>query len=331
MPHGKSRVLAAAALAVLLVSGREASGGVLLPNGEPDPGYNGNAMQVWLRADSGVTVELGLEEAAGGLDPKEVRWDREVVLDGDSLLGGSASGGPWSGILLFNSDNTAFNVGRADSVLVIGTIGEYTTVSDSLETGYNIETSMSEIFTASAVLKVGEDKPIPAIIDLTPGDIDSLAAVERTAEEYEACQVRVQNVVVTSQESAYRQFWVSDDGGWSESCVIRLYADSLVNFPIPPAGSVFESITGVVYHVYGNYTLLCRKPEDLVLATGAPLIGYSYSPMPPQPDDTVMVEITIVDDGSIVEASLFYQLNGGEFYDAPLEHLGGASELNGLS
>jgi hypothetical protein len=281
-------------------------------------------------------VNAGDDSSYQAAFPTDTIWTTGIVTvgAGEIYAGGNitlylqdAAGGPWSGILLFNSDNTAFNVGRGDSVLVIGTIGEYTTVSDSLETGYNIETSMSEIFTAAAVLKVGEDKPIPAIIDLTPGDIDSLAAVERAAEQYEACQVRVQNVVVTSQESAYRQFWVSDDGGWSESCVIRLYADSLNNYPIPPAGSVFESITGVIYHVYGNYTLLCRKPEDLVLATGAPLIGYSYSPMPPQPDDTVTVDITIVDDGSIVEASLFYQLNGGEFYDAPLQHLGGASYL----
>ncbi|MFC1683546.1 hypothetical protein ACFL0G_05025, partial [Candidatus Zixiibacteriota bacterium] len=281
-------------------------------------------------------VSAGDDSSYQAAFPTDTIWTTGIVTvgAGEIYAGGNITlylqdiaGGPWSGILLFNSDNTAFNVGRGDSVLVIGTIGEYTTTSDSLETGYNIETSMSEIFTASAVLKVGEDKPIPTIIDLTPGDIDSLAAVERTAEQYEACQVRVQNVVVTSQQSAYAQFWVSDDGGWSESCVIRLYADSLNNYPIPPAGSVFESITGVVYHVYGNYTLLCRKPEDLVLATGAPLIGYSYAPQPPQPDDTVMVDITLVDDGTIVEAALYYQLDGGEFFDSPLEHLGGAAYL----
>jgi len=34
-------------------------GQILLPNGEPDPAFNGNAMQVWLRADSGVTTTGG--------------------------------------------------------------------------------------------------------------------------------------------------------------------------------------------------------------------------------------------------------------------------------
>ncbi|MCK4597561.1 T9SS type A sorting domain-containing protein, partial [bacterium] len=37
--------------------------------------------------------------------------------------------------------------------------------------------------------------------------------------------------------------------------------------------------------------------------------------------------VTIVDDGTITEAILYYQLDGGEFFDAPLEHLGGASYL----
>jgi hypothetical protein len=284
-----------------------------------------------------------IQEVAAGDDssyqaafPNDTIWTTGIVTCGAGELyaGGNitlylqdAAGGPWSGILLFNRDNSAFNVGRGDSILVIGTIGEYTTTSDSLETGYNIETSMTEIFTTSAVLKVGEGKPLPEIITLTPADLDSMSALLRDAEGYEGCRVRVEDVVVTSQESAYDQFWVSEDGGWSESCVIRLYADSLQNYPIPPAGSVFESITGVVYHVYGNYTLLCRKPEDLVLATGAPLIGFSYEPTPPQVGDTVSVDVTIVDDGSVMEAVLFYQLDGGEFYDAPLEHLGGAAYL----
>ncbi len=281
-------------------------------------------------------VEAGEDSSHQSAFPADTIWTTGIVTvgAGEIYAGGNitlymqdAAGGPWSGILLFNSDNSAFNVGRGDSIIVIGTVGEYTTVSDSLETGFNIETSMTEIITTETVLKVGENIPLPDVVNLTPSNLDSLASIQRSAEQWESCRVRVQNAVVTSQESAYRQFWVSDDGAWSHSCVIRLYADSLNTYPIPPAGTIFESITGVVYHVYGNYTLLCRKPEDLVLATGAPLIGYSYRPTPPQPDDTVNVEITIVDDGSITEAVLYYQLNGAEFTDIPLEHLGGASYL----
>lgn len=281
-------------------------------------------------------VDAGDDSSYQAASPNDTIWTTGIVTVGaGELYAGSnitlymqdIAGGPWSGILLFNSDNSAFNVSRGDSILVIGTIGEYTTSSDSLETGFNIETSMTEIITTSSVLKVGEGIPLPDTIALSPSDVDSLASIERSAEQYEGCLIQVDNVVVTAQVSQYDQFWVSDDGGSSESCVIRLYADSLQTYPKPPVGSIYESITGIIYHVYGNYTILCRKPEDLVLATGAPLIGYSYSPIPPQPEDTVKVKVTIVDDGTIMEATLFYQLNGGEFYDAPLEHLGGASYL----
>jgi hypothetical protein len=279
-------------------------------------------------------VDAGGDSSYQAAFPNDTIWTTGIVTCGaGELYAGSnitlylqdAAGGPWSGLLLFNSDNSAFNVGRGDSVIVIGTVGEYTTTSDSLETGYNIETSMTEIFTTQEVIKEGEGMPLPEVITLTPADLDSMSALLRDAEQYEACRVKVENVVVTSQESAYRQFWVSDDGGWSESCVVRLYADSLYGYPIPPAGSVFESITGVVYHVYGNYTLLCRKPEDLVLATGAPLIGLDYSPKPPTPDDTVWVDATIVDDGDITAATLYFEFGDDDWNDQALQHLGGAS------
>ena len=53
------RVLIAGVLASLLLSGPRASCDVLLPTGEPDPAHDGNAMQVWLRADSGVVTDDG--------------------------------------------------------------------------------------------------------------------------------------------------------------------------------------------------------------------------------------------------------------------------------
>ena len=52
-------MLTASALASLLLFAAQASGEVLLSSREPDPGYNDGAMQVWLRADSGVTASNG--------------------------------------------------------------------------------------------------------------------------------------------------------------------------------------------------------------------------------------------------------------------------------
>ena len=47
----------AAAFAGSQPASSAAFGAVLLANGEPDPGHDNNAMQVWLRADSGVSTE----------------------------------------------------------------------------------------------------------------------------------------------------------------------------------------------------------------------------------------------------------------------------------
>ena len=52
------RILNLAGVAVLL-SASTVWGQILLPNSQPDPAFNGNAMQVWLRADSGVTTTGG--------------------------------------------------------------------------------------------------------------------------------------------------------------------------------------------------------------------------------------------------------------------------------
>ena len=53
------RVLIAAAFAGVVLSASHGLCAIMLPNGEPDPAHNGNAMQAWLRADSGVTATGG--------------------------------------------------------------------------------------------------------------------------------------------------------------------------------------------------------------------------------------------------------------------------------
>ncbi|MAE67077.1 MAG: hypothetical protein CMJ18_22685 [Phycisphaeraceae bacterium] len=57
--HRKLCVLIVGALTILLVSGPRASCDIVLESGEPDPAHDENAMQVWLRADSGVVTEQG--------------------------------------------------------------------------------------------------------------------------------------------------------------------------------------------------------------------------------------------------------------------------------
>jgi hypothetical protein len=51
--------LSSGVVTLLVLSASTVWGGILGSNGEPDPAFNNNALQVWLRADSGVTAENG--------------------------------------------------------------------------------------------------------------------------------------------------------------------------------------------------------------------------------------------------------------------------------
>ena len=226
-----------------------------------------------------------------------------------------SQGGPWSGILIFDEDNSAFATMIGDSVLVTGTVSEYRTFSGD-------SSMMTEIVTIGAPMTIMPGRPLPEIIVLDCGMIDSTNGADSLAEQYEGCLVQVRNVLVSDISSPYAQFKVTDL--LTGDCIIRMYSDSLQSFGTPSLGTLFESITGVVYSVYGNYTLMPRTAADLVLAEGPPIItGTNWSPGGhPMSDDTVSVYAYLYDDSMIEEAAVFYRVNGGGWMDLVLEPQG---------
>jgi len=226
---------------------------------------------------------------------------------------GEPADGPWNGILVYNADNSAFATLIGDSVQVTAVVSEYSTFSGR-------QSSMTELVTISEVEILDENRPLPAPIILTCGVLDSNNFADSLAEQYEGCLVRVENVIVTDNSSPYRQFNVGDATG---ECIIRTYSDSLFSYGQPPLGTPFESITGLIYQVYGNYTIMPRTSADLILATGPPLIsGTHHEPLAPTSDDTIVVITSIMDNGGVDEASLFYRLNGGTFHETVLWPIG---------
>ncbi len=226
------------------------------------------------------------------------------------------SGGPWSGILIFNEDNSAFATLIGDSVLINGWVSEYNTFAGR-------ESNMTEIVTIGEVVILLPNRPLPEIMVITPGDIDSSNGADSLAEQYEGCLVQVQNVWISDVSSPYSQFKVTDGEG---ECIIRTYSDSLQGYsnPPPPLGTPYESITGVIYHVYGNYTIMPRTVSDLVLASGPPIISGTYRDPGGHPwsTDTVNVYCNISDDGGIEETFVYYRVDGGNWYDLILEPQG---------
>ena len=221
------------------------------------------------------------------------------------------AGGPFSGILIFNEDNSAFATAIGDSIMVTGIVSEYNTFSGK-------SSNMTEVVTIGEVVTLMPNRPLPEIQVLTPGMIDSTNGADSLAEQYEGCLVQVRDVMVSDVSSPYAQFNVSDN--LTGDCIIRMYSDSLINYGTPSLGIPFESITGVVYHVYGNYTIMPRTAADLVLAEGPPIItGTEWEPGGhPWSSDTVTVYTNLTDDSGIEEAYVMYRVNGGNWYDVVL-------------
>jgi len=224
-------------------------------------------------------------------------------------------GGPWSGILIYNYDNSAFATAIGDSVLVTGSVSEYGTFA-------GVQSSMTEIATIGEVVTLLPNRPLPEIQIITPGQIDSTNGADSLAEPYEGCLVQVRDVIVSDISSPYAQFNVTDN--LTGECIIRMYSDSLINYGTPSLGVPYASITGVIYQVYGNYTIMPRTAADLQLAVGPPIITGTYS-VPgghPWPSDTVAVYTNLTDDSAIEEASVYYRVNNGSWYDVVLQPQG---------
>ncbi len=226
-------------------------------------------------------------------------------------------GPEWAGMLVYNYQGEAFAVLRGDLVTVRGYVSEYATPSgDPLS-------NMTEVVTLADVQIIDEGQPLPDPIVVFPVELDSSTHTDYESEIYEGCLVMVEDVYVSDNSSPYSQFSVSDQEDEGE-CIIRVYSDSLYNFNRPPVGAVFESITGVVYHVYANFTIMPRTMPDLVLAVGPPVIsGTEYVPCGPGSGDDVTIITNMTDDSGIDEAFVRYRLNGqGTFYEALLEQTG---------
>ncbi len=226
-------------------------------------------------------------------------------------------GPEWAGMLIYNYQGEAFDVLRGDLVRVRGQVSEYATPSG------NPLSNMTEVVTLADVEILDEGQTIPDPIVIFPVELDSSTQTDYMAELYEGCLVTVEDVYVSDNSSPYSQFSVSDQGDEGE-CIIRVYSDSLYNFNRPPVGAMFESITGVVYHVYANFTIMPRTMADLVLAVGPPVIsGTEYLPCGPGTDDEVIIETHMTDDTGIDEAFIWYRINGeGPFYQALLDQVG---------
>jgi len=152
-------------------------------------------------------------------------------------------GGPWSGLLIFTN---RYFPAVGDMVEVTGAISEYYEFTEM--------TSLS----AYTVLSSGNPLPQPSLV--TTGALSAAT----TAEQWESCFVKVENVNITAAPNNYLEFFVNDGTGASQvddQCFPR----SGFSWPAGVAvGQNWARIQGVVDFSFSYYAINPRNLSDML-------------------------------------------------------------------
>lgn len=161
--------------------------------------------------------------------------------DGIKFIFADEHGGPWSGILSYDPDSTAFPVlYEGDLIEATGFIAEYTTAV----------ANMTELFITEPVDLVDMGLSLPEEPVVATGDL----RWPTEAEQWGTVMVKVENGVVTNDDLAYEVFAVDDGTGEvlvdDDSDSVQVYFDAVGP---PPIGTEVISVRGWVYHHFGSY------------------------------------------------------------------------------
>lgn len=168
-----------------------------------------------------VTMPTGLSYAGAGI----------------KFLFQDVNGGPWSSVMSYDPDSSAFPVlYEGDLIEATGYVEEYTTD----------RSAMTEFFITQEVDLIDAGLTVPEPPVIPTGDL----RWPTTAEQWGTCMVTIQNATVTSATPTYELF-AADDG--SGAVLVDDDSDSLANYIVPPPGTEYSSITGWVYNHYGYY------------------------------------------------------------------------------
>ena len=214
-------------------------------------------------------------------------------------------GGPWSAILSYNADSTAYpSLFEGDVIKMTGYIGEYSTGPSN----------MTEFWITSPIELLDFGQPLPPVDTVKTGDL----RWPTTAEQWGTVIVAVKNAIVTNVNPTPYDLFAVDDG--SGAVLIDDDSDSLTGYPDPPQGTLVESIRGWVYHHYGSYadsTTYKLEPlykEDIVLGAGPPSVKETQrDPMVPQTSQDVTVSTKVITNLKVSSVELYYRVDGGDF------------------
>ena len=241
--------------------------------------------------------------------------------DGVKFIFADVHGGPWSAILSYDPDSSAFpTLYEGDLIQATGYISEYTTEASN----------MTELFITEPVNIIDFEQPLPAVELVNTGDL----RWPTMAEQWGNVMVRVEEAIVTDNDLQFEVF-VIDDGTGSvsvddDSDSMLVYFDEVGP---PPIGSLVQSIEGWVYHHFGSYAdsstyKLCPLyVNDIVFGAGPPSIsGISREPCAPTSTDTeVIISCVIMDNSDIASADIHYAIDGDDYQTVPMTSAGNSA------
>ena len=245
-----------------------------------------------------VTMPTGLSYAGAGV----------------KFIFADANGGPWSGVLSYDPDSSAFPIlFEGDLIQATGFISEYTTGP----------ANMTELFITEPVNILDFEQPLPVVDTVNTGDL----RWPTEAEQWGNVMVRIEDGMVTDNDLLYEVFEVDDGTGGvpvdDDSDSIQVY---FAEHGPPPVGSLVQSIEGWLYHHYGSYDdstayKLCPLyMDDIEFGAGPPsIIDLSRDPCAPTSEDTeVTVSCVITDNSTVAEAWIYYSIDDGEYQTASM-------------
>lgn len=244
-------------------------------------------------------------------------WDTtNGVLSGYSrFIWEDISGGPWSALLSYFADATAFPaLFVGDTINITGYIFEYA--------GGGGPAQFTELFITQPV-EIVNPGPMPPRPTITTGELRD----PMTAEMWENNMVRIENSIVVDNNRPYGEFTIDDgsgvcmaDGDATNSMAgYDVYGNYIGGeFVRPPSGTTLKSIEGYVYHAYGSfednttYSIRPFIPSDVVLGGGPPSItDFTITPSALGLADAVTVSANMVDKSDVATAEIMYRVDGG--------------------
>ena len=262
-----------------------------------------------------VTMPVGLSYA-GTADEEGIPW---------KFLISDVNGGPWSSLMVYNPGcpecGEPPNVYEGDLRTLTGNVYEYSTTDGP--SGCTSNLTELDITTVFDLLDVNQ--PLPEVTPVNTGHLRSPV----NAEQWEGVVIRSEDATVTANQFQWEIFEIDDGTGKirvdDDSQDIKDYYNPNIGAnPLPPVGSLVQSIEGWVYHHYGdyaqstNYKINPLYPEDMEFGAGPPSISNATREpcTPSTSDDEVTVSCVITDNSTISEALVYYSIDGGISYNS---------------